>query len=201
MNDSRDQRLPPGQYYDPAFACEAAKILPGEYFATRRDMLIVTVLGSCVSACLHDSHQGIGGMNHFLLPGTPDSLPGSDASARYGVHAMELLLNQMMKLGAQKNRLVAKVFGGGNMLQKDPRGGVGTRNAEFVLSFLATENIPVVGQDLLADFPRKVYFFSTTGRVLIKRLRRINNDTLLQRERDYIERLQHSRISGDVDLF
>lgn len=200
MNDHRPDSGAPGRYFDPSFGCEAAKILPGEYFATRRDMLIVTVLGSCVSACLHDSHQGIGGMNHFLLPDRSSQKPALDASARYGVHAMELLLNQMMKIGAKKPQLVAKVFGGGNMLSHATSGSVGARNAEFVLSFLDTENIPVVGQDLLADWPRKVYFFSATGRVLVKRLRRLNNNTLLQREHAYLERLQQSR-GGDVDLF
>ena len=113
-------REQPNRYFDPHFKVDTAKILPGEYYATNKDMALVTVLGSCVSACLRDRESGIGGMNHFMLP-DEGKLVGShgniSAGGRYGVHAMELLINQILKLGGRRDRLEAKVFGGGNVLQ------------------------------------------------------------------------------------
>src|ERR1700687_6239397 len=114
----RDEQ--PNRYFDPHFKVETAKILPGEYSAPNKDMALVTVLGSCVSACLRDRESGIGGMNHFMLPdegklvGTHGNI---SAGGRYGVHAMELLINQILKLGGRRDRLEAKGFGGGNVLQ------------------------------------------------------------------------------------
>src|SRR3954470_4591854 len=105
-------------YYDRTFDCDAAKILPGEYYYTGKDMLIVTVLGSCVSACIRDRVSGIGGMNHFMLPDGGDaSNPLISASARYGTYAMEVLINELLKSGARRENLEAKVFGGGNVLR------------------------------------------------------------------------------------
>src|SRR5919107_5888469 len=104
-------------YYDRTFDCDAAKILPGEYYYTCKDMLIVTVLGSCVAACIRDRVSGIGGMNHFMLPDGGDSdNPLISASARYGTFAMEVLINELLKNGARRENLEAKVFGGGNVL-------------------------------------------------------------------------------------
>ena len=119
-------------YHDRTFDCQAAKILPGEYFVTTRDMLLVTVLGSCVAACIRDSENGIGGMNHFMLPdeGGKDVV---SSSARYGTYAMEMLINHLLKSGARRNRLEAKVFGGGAVLESLSSSNVGARNAEFVL--------------------------------------------------------------------
>src|SRR3954466_8317736 len=97
-------------YYDRTFDCDAAKILPGEYYVTGKDMLIVTVLGSCVSACIRDPLIGVAGMNHFMLPEGPATNDVLSASARYGSFAMELLINQLLKLGARRSALEAKVF-------------------------------------------------------------------------------------------
>ena len=147
-------------YFDNNFNAKAVKLLPGEYFVTDQEMLLVTVLGSCVAACIRDSYSGIGGMNHFMLPdGGGD--PGSpmSSSARYGTFAMEILINQLLKLGARRANLEAKVFGGGNVLDGLTVANVGQRNADFVLKFLATEKIKVVAQDLVDIYPRKVYFF------------------------------------------
>lgn len=194
--------LAPSTYFDRQFDTEAVKILPGEYFVTQRSLLIVTVLGSCVSVCLRDRLSGIGGMNHFMLPGNTDEGFGPvSASARYGVYAMELLINHLLKLGARRNQLEAKVFGGGCVLRGMTANHVGQRNAEFVLDYLHTEAIPIIAQDLLDIYPRKVYFFPDSGRVLVKKLKSLHNTTLLDREVEYSMRIKKTPVSGDIDLF
>ena len=194
----------PNRYFDPHFKVETAKILPGEYYATNKDMALVTVLGSCVSACLRDRESGIGGMNHFMLP-DEGKLAGSrgnvSAGGRYGVHAMELLVNQILKLGGRRDRLEAKVFGGGNVLQGFMLSNVGQQNAEFIVEYLSIERIPIVARDLLDVWPRKIYFFPRSGKVMVKRLRKVNNDTIVLRERDYGARLFHGPIEGGAELF
>ena len=187
-------------YYDRTFAIDTAKILPGEYFVTRRDMAVVTVLGSCVAACLRDRIAGLGGMNHFMLPGIDGGGPVS-VSARYGVHAMEILVNRLLKLGAQRHNLEAKVFGGGNVLRGFVTTTVGERNAEFVLDYLKTEGIRLVSSDLLGVYPRKVYFFPKTGRVLVRKLKSSDHHMLARRERDYASQLQLAPLGGAVELF
>ena len=192
----------PNLYFDRNFNIDAVKILPGEYYATGRDMVLVTVLGSCVAACIRDRVSGIGGINHFMLPdsGQDQSNPLS-TSARYGTYAMEILLNQIAKLGAIRSNLEAKVFGGGNVLRGFTVTNVGERNSEFVLNFLRTEKIQVVAKDLLDIYPRKVYFFPQTGKIMVKKLRSVHNDTIVEREKEYSSRLKYSKMEGDVELF
>lgn len=193
------EHLARNHYYDRIMAVPAVKILPGEYYLSTRNELLVTVLGSCVTACIMDRSRGLGGMNHFMLA---DAAGGPiAASARYGVYAMEILINHLLKLGARRENLEAKVFGGGRVLSSLSGSLVGERNAEFVLRYLETEKIPVLAQDLLDVFPRKIYFFPATGRVLVKRLTRLRNDTLAKREREYAARLSGATIAGDVELF
>jgi chemotaxis protein CheD len=186
---------PVARYFDKQFQLEAAKILPGQYQAAADDIVIVTVLGSCVSACLWDPVVRIGGMNHFMLPGTSGA-----ASATLGLYAMEVLINHMLKLGAERKRLVAKVFGGASVLEGMDALNVGTQNGAFVLEFLAEERIPVAAQDLYDVCPRKVYFFTANGKVMVKRLGALRNDTIEQREREYLARLEGGR-AGDVEIF
>jgi chemotaxis protein CheD len=181
-------------YYDKDFDREAVKILPGQHYAAARDMVIVTVLGSCVSACLWDPVRRIGGMNHFMLPGAGDS-------GRMGVYAMELLINRMLKLGAERSCLVAKVFGGAAVLQGMEMLNIGSQNSAFVLDFLREEGISLAAQDLNDVCPRKVYFFPHTGKVRVKRLGALRDDTLQRRERDYLARLKGSAVAGEVEIF
>ncbi len=189
-------------YYDRTHDIEAVKLLPGECHVTDSDMLLVTVLGSCVAACIRDPLFGIGGMNHFMLPEAGADAGGiNSASARYGSYAMELLINQLLKRGARRGALEAKVFGGGNVLKAFTVANVGERNAAFVLDYLKTENIPVAARDLCDVYPRKVYYFPKTGKVLLKRLRSVHNDTILERERDYGTRLRVAPVAGDFELF
>ena len=189
---------PVARYFDKQFKVEAAKILPGQYHATPDDVVIVTVLGSCVSACLWDPVRRIGGMNHFMLPGAAGG--AAVASATLGVYAMEVLINRMLKLGAERRRMVAKVFGGASVLEGMDALNVGTQNGTFVLEFLAEEGIPVVAQDLYDVCPRKGYFFATSGKVMVKRLGSLRNDTIEQRERDYLASLKQGH-AGEVEIF
>ncbi|MDB5899109.1 MAG: CheD, stimulates methylation of protein [Ramlibacter sp.] len=191
----------PLRYFDREFQVEAIKILPGQYHAARANGAITTVLGSCVSTCLWDPAERIGGMNHFMLPGDTASA-GSPwaASARFGVYAMEVLINEMLRLGADRRRMVAKVFGGAQLLAGFGRLDVGAKNSEFVLEFLRVEGIRVLAQDLLDVCPRKVHFFIDSGKVQVKRLSLTPNETVQKREREYLSRLA-GKGSGDVEIF
>jgi chemotaxis protein CheD len=194
--------LAPNLYFDRGLDIDAAKILPGEYYVTERDMVLVTVLGSCVTACIRDKLSGIGGMNHFMLPdANPDKDSPFGESARYGTFAMEILINSLLKLGAHRTLLEAKVFGGGNVLPGMTVANVGQRNADFVLRFLETEKIRVVAKDLVDVYPRKIYYFPKSGRVLMKKLRAVHNDTIFLREKDYSSRLLSTQVAGEVELF
>ena len=202
MTEIIDDQVATNLYFDKNFNSQAVKLLPSEYYVTDKDLLLVTVLGSCVAACIRDCYSGIGGMNHFMLPdGGGD--PGSplNASARYGTYAMEILINQLLKLGARRCNLEAKVFGGGNVLDGLTVANVGQRNADFVLKFLQTEKIRVVAQDLVDIFPRKVYFFPKSSKVMVKKLRNMHNTTISQREKDYRQRLHQVDSGGEVELF
>jgi chemotaxis protein CheD len=183
------------RYHDRTHGLDAAKLLPGEYYVASRDMLLVTVLGSCVAACIRDTRLGIGGMNHFMLPDADTRDPFS-AGARYGAYAMELLITHLFKLGATRENLEAKVFGGGNVLPGLTQANVGHKNAQFAVDFLGDEKIRIAARDLADVHPRKVYYFPRSGRVLIKRLRNLHNDTVLERETDYRRRLERTLADG-----
>ncbi|MBP7580475.1 MAG: chemoreceptor glutamine deamidase CheD [Vogesella sp.] len=190
------------RYFDKSFNRAAAKLLPGEYEASADGLLLVTVLGSCVSACLRDRKTGIAGMNHFMLPDQGSSNSDRLMPARFGTHAMELLINDMLKLGANRNTLEAKVFGGGNVIAGMTTVNIGQRNAGFVRAFLAQENIPIVAEDLGLDIARKIYFFTDTGKVMVKKIN--PQQTLVQEEESYrrrIDRDTEQKHGGDIDLF
>jgi chemotaxis protein CheD len=193
------ETTPPLQYFDREFRVDAIKILPGQYHAARAGA-ITTVLGSCVSTCLWDPIERVGGMNHFMLPGDTAS-PGSPwaASARFGVYAMEVLINQMLRLGADRKRLVAKVFGGAQLLAGFDRLDVGAKNSEFALDFLKVEGIRVLAQDLQDVCPRKVHFFVDSGKVQVKRLALSPSEPVQRREREYLKKLDAT--GGEVEIF
>lgn len=194
--------LAPNVYFDRRFNLDAAKIMPGEYYATQRDMVLVTTLGSCVAACIRDTISGIGGMNHFMLPDASQLHTGwGSKSTRYGTFAMEVLINQLLSLGARRPYLEAKLFGGGAVIQNMEITNIGERNAQFGLKYLSTERIPLLSQDLLGAYPRKVYFFPKTGKVLVKKLLNMHNDTILTRESEYRSRLASSEVESEIELF
>jgi len=200
VDELRAQPRKPGEasffYADHHFQYDAVKVLPGEYFVSGEDVLIMTVLGSCIAACVWDGKARIGGMNHFMLP------EGEDGSGRYGSYAMELLLNEMIKMGARRETMQAKVFGGGAVMAGFTTMNVGERNTKFVLDYLATERIPVVSQDVLDIHPRKVCFFPVTGKALVKRLAHAHPEALAVEERKgNAATVVKSTAGGSVDLF
>lgn len=167
-------------YHDRSFDIKAVKLLPGDYFASSDNIMIVTVLGSCVAACIRDKQTGIGGMNHFMLPeGASGTGAWGTSSARYGAYAMEMLINNVLKLGARRNQLEAK----------------------FSLEYLETEGIPVVSSDLLDIYPRRVYFFPQTGKVLVKKMYGVHNNEVILQEQGYSSSLKAKDVSGDIELF
>lgn len=186
-------------YFERDFGKHAVKVLPGEFFVATEDLVLTTVLGSCVSACIWDPKLGVGGMNHFLLPGENSNDPASD-SGRYGVFAMEQLINELLKRGARKSALEAKVFGGGHVMKNFTTITVGSRNAEFVLKFLQTEGIRVASRDLLDVHPRRVAFFPASGRALCKHLKQADSK-LIAEEQSYSAKLTTKPVAGDIELF
>ena len=190
-------------YFDREFGISAVKLLPGEYFVTSSDMVLTTVLGSCVSACVRDSTAGVGGMNHFMLPEDADPKSRGAASAmRYGAYAMEMLLNELFKAGARRERLEAKVFGGGAVLANMTMLNIGERNADFVLRYLQMEQVRIAAQDLRGKLPRRINYFPATGKVTMRKLSQ--QDDLAQVDRS--EQALAQALSGrqgrnKVDLF
>jgi chemotaxis protein CheD len=185
-------------YADHHFQYDAVKVLPGEYFVSNEEIVIMTVLGSCIAACIWDGKARVGGMNHFMLPDGE----GGDGSGRYGSFAMELLINEMLKLGARRETMQAKIFGGGQVMAGFTTMNVGERNTKFVIDYLATERIPIVSQDVLDIHPRKVCFFPTSGKALVKRLAHSHPETLVVEERrGNAATVAKSNAGGSVDLF
>ena len=202
---SRLQRLKsatrkPGEasffFYDAFFKNDAVKILPGEYFVFNEDILIMTTLGSCIAACLWDREAKVGGMNHFMLP------EGDGGSGRYGSYAMELLINEMMKRGASRMTMEAKVFGGGQVIAGMNTMNVGERNTNFVIEYLKTERIPILSKDVLDVYPRKVCFLPASGKAMVKRLAPANAEALVAQDRAAAQRaVPASTGGGSIDLF
>ena len=191
------------RYWDKLHDTYTAKILPGQYYVTKNEEAIVTVLGSCISACIRDKSAGIGGMNHFMLPMTNVEFSGKNVrlseAARYGNYAMEMLINDILKNGGDKRNLEIKLFGGGKIIANMT--DVGERNIEFALSYLKSEGLTSVASDIGNSFPRKVYYFPLTGKVKIKRLRSLHNNTIIEREKVYMDDINKAPVSGEIDLF
>jgi chemotaxis protein CheD len=181
-------------FYDAHFKNDAVKILPGEYFVYHEDILIMTTLGSCIAACLWDREARVGGMNHFMLP------EGDASCGRYGSFAMELLINEMMKLGATRSTMEAKVFGGGQIIEGMTTMNIGERNTAFVIDYLKTERIPIMSKDVQDIYPRKVCFLPASGKAMVKRLGAANVASLAAQDRA-AQRAAPTRAGGSVDLF
>lgn len=167
-------------------------IQPGEYYSTAGAEVISTLLGSCVAVCLYDPGLRLIGMNHFMLAGRPRSGDESSClseSGRFGLNAMELLINQMMARGTDRSRLRAKVFGGATLMGSGNTSstdfyGVGRNNCEFVRSFLATEGIPVDAEDLGGDFGRVIHFSNGDFAVFRRKIHRNRSTGLVKRDRE-----------------
>src|SRR5579863_2073058 len=194
-----------GRFWDREHLCYAAKLLPGEYYVTTTGEQISTVLGSCVSACVRDRRTGIGGMNHFMLPqdgskGTSAWGTAVSAATRYGNVAMERLINDILKLGSRRDSLEVKLVGGGKVLEGMVI-DVGSRNIEFVRKYVADEGFSVLGEDLGDIFPRKVHYSPATGKLRVKKLNSVRNNTLFERERNYMQALDNEPVGNDIELF
>jgi chemotaxis protein CheD len=165
---------------------------PGEYFATGEDILISTVLGSCVSVVLFDKMLNLGGMNHYMLPGAMDGRDYARASeverARYGLHAMEQLLARLSELGSPLRKLEAKVFGGGAVLKLTSRSrlNVSQDNVDFALHFLEKKRIPILATDVLGTQGRKLFFEPNTFKVKVKRLTAAAAAPVIETEKEII---------------
>ena len=197
-----------GAYWEPRVNAFVTSVQPGGFTVTRReDLALGTLLGSCVSACICDAEAGIGGLNHFLLPDDGGATDPSGATAtRYGVHAMEMLINEILKQGGARPRLQAKLFGGANVIALTSASPVGERNQRFTLEFLRREGIPVTAADLGGERPRRVFFKPATNKVLVQVLERTGADRSdtdrVQREENQLRyRAIAAPASGGVELF
>ena len=207
---SGDKTLPralPGfesvRRYRNAAGVPVARILPGEYYVTREDEVIDTVLGACVAACIRNPRLSIGGMNHFMLPRPNGS--GADAgekiagrATRYGTASMEQLINSVLSAGGARTDLEVKIFGGGRVLAK--LSDIGARNLDFVREFLQQEGLKIVAEDAGDICSRHVQYFPRTGRVRVRHLT-ARSAELGANEQRYLDRLERAPVAGEIDLF
>jgi len=184
-----------GRYWDPIHKMYAAKILPGEYYVTRAKEMMVTVLGSCVSACVRDAEMGVGGMNHFMLPASQHESHGTwggdstrDHAMRYGDFAMKRLINDVLRNGGRRENLEIKIFGGGRILAEMT--DIGGRNIDFIHRYIRDCGLRLANEDTGGIYPRKIYYFPETGKVRVKKLRTLHNNTIVERESSYMHQLE-----------
>lgn len=172
----------------------------GGVHSSKEPVMLDTVLGSCISACVFDPGTGIGGMNHFMLPEGAD--PENPTSTRYGVNAMELLISEIMKLGGNRKRFQAKVFGGGHVLRiRESLDGIPQQNINFVRKFLHDEHIPVMREDVGGYQARRVLFNTNTAQVFLKKLGSNEAERTAEEEMVYLISLKRRRTDGDATLF
>lgn len=187
-------------FYNAKDKINVVKIFAGDWYVSgREDEMLATILGSCVSACMRDPIAGVGGMNHFLLPGDQNISGNMSDSARYGIFAMESLINGIMKAGGIKHRFEVKVFGGGNVINNSAR--IGSKNALFVREFLKNEGFRINSEDLEGECPRAVHYFPTTGKVMMRKLRRKEDMVVVEEEARYQRNITKKPLEGDIELF
>jgi chemotaxis protein CheD len=192
-------------HWDPILKANAVKIFPGQYYVTKKEEVLVTILGSCISACIRDRSLGLGGMNHFMLPKKfQDGERNTNESpwniaARYGNYAMELLINAILRNGGARSALEVKVFGGAQILthMRD----IGTLNINFIREYLIAEELPILAEDLGGCQPRKILYFPATGKVMVKRISPLKNAAIAREEMHYRSELNQSDFSGTIELF
>lgn len=189
--------------WNETYGAFSARLKPGELYVTKNDEGIYTTLGSCISACMRDRVSGIGGMNHFMLPASTGEdgwkAAGLGSATRYGNFAMEYLINEILKNGGSRKNLEVKLFGGGCIIAK--MSNVGMRNIVFARDYIETEGLRVTSEDLGDVFPRMVVYFPLTGKVHVKRLRSLHNNTIVEQETNYLHAIEATSVSGDIELF
>lgn len=181
------------------------KIGPGDFYISTQDEQIVTVLGSCIAACIRDPYVGVAGMNHFMLPlsdcaanPSQTKLRVADAN-RYGNYAMEHLINEILKRGGRKSRLEVKIFGGGNLF--NDRFDVGRHNIEFIENYLRAESIPVLAKDLGGKCSRRVVYHLKEGIVKVKRNAMVDSTQIIREEKKHLWSINQKPVCGEVELF
>jgi chemotaxis protein CheD len=196
-----DSAVATRRFFDNESAAWMVKVLPGEYYVTSRpDEVLVTILGSCVSACIRDPQKGIGGMNHFMLPHSGSGAWGGDTqSTRFGNFAMEKLINELLKAGCSRNLLEIKMFGGGNVT--DTRNAIGTDNADFALRYLEAEGLRCAAKDLGGQLPRRIHYSPATGKVVRRLLGGHESSAIVREETEYASRLSSHTAGGEIELF
>jgi len=188
------------RYWDKSQSVHAAKILPGELYVSVHGEMVVTVLGSCVAACIRDRVKGIGGMNHFLLAKPKLAGKLDSESSRYGSFAMEQLINSILKQGGSKNNLEIKLFGGSEMIKSSI--AVGDNNINFVHEYLRREAFSILAEDLGGKSARRIHYWPSTGKVMRHIIKGNENKEVLDQEKQYENKIiQEKANSGAVELF
>lgn len=188
------------RYFDATLGMTIVQVLQGDHYVTgRRDEVLTTVLGSCISACIRDPLTGFGGMNHFLLPDGGQDSTDVSVRMRYGAFAMERLINDVLSRGGRRDRLEIKVFGGGNVVAG--LGGVGHRNADFIEAYLKAEGLCAAASHLRGTLPRRLQYMARTGRVRMRELPVDAGRRIFDNERRRQPRVVQAAPTGDVELF
>ena len=193
----------PKRYYDQNLEQVVVKLMTGDCYVTDQpDEMLVTILGSCISVCMRDPVAGVAGMNHILLPGNVKEQkkkgdPGY--STRFGAYAMEELINGLIKLGGSRDRFETKIFGGGNVINNSAM--IGTKNIQFVKDYLKSENIPLESEDTGGTHPRRIHYFSGTGKVMRRVLKRKDDMRVVDEEKKFEKTFKKTHHEGDVELF
>ena len=189
------------RFFDAASDAWIVKVLPGEFYVTKKsDEVLLTVLGSCVSACIRDPIAAVGGMNHFMLPQHKSGTWGDELrSTRFGNFAMEKLINELTKSGCARERMEIKVFGGGNVTETS--NAIGSDNAEFVLQYLQAEGLRCAAQDLGGTLPRRIQYYPATGKVVRRLLGMSERYAIDREENEYKSRILGQQPSGEIQLF
>ncbi len=198
--------------FDNKLKTDVMTIFAGECYISKKKEVISTVLGSCISVCLYDIIEGIGGMNHFMLPESSalsnqlfsnetsiNKEELSEQSMRYGITAMEVLIAEMQKSGAKRLNLKAKIFGGGKVIaRKSTTTSVGDKNIGFARAYLKMEGISIVKEDVGDTYGRKIFFITGRDSVFVKKV--AIEPTAIE-EQEYLKKLMEIKRKSDVTLF
>jgi chemotaxis protein CheD len=185
------------RYWDATTKAWVAQVLPGEFFVSRQDEIISTVLGSCVSACVRDRRGEVGGINHFMMPFGVGGPTG--ASTRFGCFAIERLINEVLKHGGRRELLEVKVFGGSSVMAKLT--DVGRSNVDFIRGYLQAEGIAIAAEDVGGSWARRIRYHPLTGQALVKRLSMQEGESVVRDEESLRQTLARRPASGDIEIF
>ena len=186
------------------FNMYAANVVPGEFYITDQEECIKTTLGSCISCCVRDKVNGIGGLNHFMLPQSNDNSNAREADifGKEGCWAMEFLVNGILLNGGERRNLEVKIFGGAQLIAGLRNAQVGEKNIRFIKDYIKREMLNCVAEDIGGDCARTIYYFPQTGKVKLNRLAHNKDKEIASHENDYAGRLNKKQLkTGDIELF